>query len=315
MADLIEQADLESYLDAAGLTLTAAQTALLPTLAASASRAIRRWCRRHFNRRTAIDEVYTAERGAELLLKEFPVSGISRLATSPTCVLAITNTASANQRATVTLTTTGDADAGLVVTGLSLWRIASGVAATDTVLFAGNLTVQAVADAVNALGNGWSATVTSGYGLWPSADLRAVQGALPAKDQDAELLIHVEDLAFELETETGTVWLASAPGVSDAFRSRSWGPGYGDDPDDLAIRPTPQGIRVVYDAGFATVPEDVQQACAEAVKAALDRLQADSTLTSERGAQYAYTLRDNDLIAWLPAAVRQGLAVYRSVRL
>ena len=42
-------------------------------------------------------------------------------------------------------------------------------------------------NAVNALGNGWSAAVVNPYGSWASADLRAVQGALNAKDRPAEL--------------------------------------------------------------------------------------------------------------------------------
>ena len=55
-------------------------------------------------------------------------------------------------------------------------RVASGSLVLDTsVTWAANATLQAVATAVAALGNGWSARVvgsaTGDYGLWPSQDL------------------------------------------------------------------------------------------------------------------------------------------------
>src|SRR5262249_33174860 len=94
-------------------------------------------------------------------------------------------------------------------TGLTLTRVASGVTTTDTsVTWAGNVTLQAVVNAVNALGNGWSALVigdTAGdYGLWPSADLyvppsfgdgTTSQGSLTARGQYAELKLHTYELA------------------------------------------------------------------------------------------------------------------------
>src|SRR5207247_8870650 len=110
-----------------------------------------------------------------------------RAATNHQAVLTVKPTSSSNQRATVAVTSTG----------LNLTRVASGISSTDTsVTWAANATLNAVAAAVNALGNGWSASVPdANYGLWASSDLRTPQGALNAKNVDAPLRIHVEDLS------------------------------------------------------------------------------------------------------------------------
>src|SRR5205814_8639251 len=133
-------------------------------------------------------ELYSGDSGRFLQLDQYPILGVSRVAGCPSGVLTIKNTSSSNQRATVAVTSSG----------LSLVRVASGTSSTDTsVTFAGNTTIQAVKNAVNALGNGWSASIPdSTYSLWPSADLRAPQGAVNAKDMDAPLRIYVEDMDF-----------------------------------------------------------------------------------------------------------------------
>lgn len=312
MADLISQGYLTGCL--ADYGVSAAMQALYPQLATAASRAIRKFCNRYFNRRAAIDELYAFDRGRPILLREHPVNAVTRVSGSPTTALSVRNTATTtNQRATVALATTGSADAGLVVTGLTLWRIASGVPATSTLAFADYVTIDALAAAIDALGGGWSATVADDFGLWPTADLRAVQGALPALGRAAELTIHAEDLPFDLEPETGTLWVDLPLEGGDPSSSPRWGD-LGE-PDGLALEARPMGLRVVYDAGWDTVPEDVQQACVEAVKAQLDRLGADTVLKSESGGEYSYTLRDAEEVAALPLAVRSALAPYRSVRL
>src|SRR5207248_3288921 len=133
-----------------------------------------------------------------------------------------------NQRATVAVT----------ATGLTLVRVAAGVTTTDTsVTFAGNVTLSAVATAVNALGNGWSASVIdSANNNRASADLRAVQGALNARGVNAELTLHLQELsAYEVDANHG--WLVRAAGC--------WHGGV-------------NFWRVIYTAGYATVPEDVQ---------------------------------------------------------
>ena len=310
MADLIDQTTLADLLEANDFS--AAQVALYPTLAPVASRMIRKWCNRWFNRRTAIDELYTVDPGQPLLLKEFPVNGLERLCTDPTAVLSIANTSGLVQRATVKLASTGDTEVGLVTTGLELVRIASGVKTTSAVAFGDTDTVGDVADAVNALGLGWEASVAVAYELWPASDLRAVQGALPAVGRTADLVIHTTDLSFELDAETGTVFLESDQ--SDPWTSTRWGPSLSTSFDDQVIRGQSNGLRVVYDAGFDTVPEDVQQACAETVADQLHALATNQRLGSETQDSYSYVLNTAAAEAQLTRRVRGMLSLYRSSR-
>jgi hypothetical protein len=101
-------------------------------------------------------------------------------------VLTITNTSSTNQRATVQLATSVTEDGAAIIrtsTGLSLTRVASGVSSTDTSVTWGTYpTLTQVATAVNALGNGWSATVAGGYENAASSDLRALQGSFTCRN-------------------------------------------------------------------------------------------------------------------------------------
>lgn len=308
MADLISQPWLTSCL--AGLNLSAATQSLYPQLTAAASRAIRRYCNRAFNRQV-YDELYTLDPGNVLLLKQVPVNAVERLCTNPTTVLAITNTnASLNQRATAALLTTGNVDIGLTVTGVTLTRYASGAKQVDSVAFTANMTISALATAIAAVGGGWSATPISGYELWPAADLRQVQGALPAlSPSSAELQIHVDDVAFNLDELTGEIFLDQT--AADPFSSIRFGPYLGTDFGDLDLYGGPLGIRCVYDAGYDTVPEEVQQATVEVVKAMIERLTTDTTLVSESIGVRNVTALATSAMEEIPTPARAALSRYK----
>lgn len=249
MADLITRARAKYNLN--NLATTADEDTTLDALITACSKAIRRYCRREFDSQQ-FDELCSGNGQPYLQLRQFPVISVARVAYEPTPVLRITNTSATNQRATVAVTSTG----------LTLVRVASGVVSTDsTITFAGSVTLSAVATAVNALGNGWSASVVdSSFNNRASADLRVVQGAWNAKDVNAELKIHLLELSdYEIDDKRG--WLLRP--------SQSWlgGANY---------------WRVIYTAGFATVPEDVQEACAEWVAALFWQSKRDPGLASER---------------------------------
>lgn len=213
--------------------------------------------------------------GQRLLLRHFPIISVERVAFAPSTVLSITNTSASNQRATVKVT----------AAGLSMTRVASGVSSTDTsVTWAGNATLSAVATAVNALGNGWSASVAdASFASRASADLRAIQGALNAKDVNAELKMHVSELAeFTINAEQGSL------------QGSSWAGGCG-------------YWRVIYTAGYATVPADVQEACAQWVAALFWQTKRDPGLAQESipGAV------SRSPVGTMPATVRALLLPYR----
>lgn len=260
--------------------VTAADDAVIHALISAASRAIERYCRREFTA-AAHDELYDGGGEPRLLLRQYPILSVQAVRHQPVTVLTLTNRdLTLNQQAHVSVSSIG----------LTLTRVASGVAFTDTsVTFAAHSTLEAMAGAVNALGHGWSAQVTGDYGSWPSADLRSPQGALPARGRLAALQLHVAELTdYHIDERRGWLWRAS------------WPVGVGN-------------VRVQYIAGYITVPEDVQEACAQLVATWFRQRGRDLSLWSETTVgTYHYQAENHDQ---LPRRVRALLRPYRYHRL
>ena len=231
--------------------------ALLQTLLTAASDAIQKYCRRDFVQ-TSYDELYSGLGHRRLLLRQYPVVSVESVRYRPATVLKITNTDPANVQARVSVTSTG----------LKLVRVNAGTKTTDTsVTFASNKTLTAVAAAVNALGNGWSAQVVgdaTNFGSWPSADLywppafptfaggTVGQGALQCvAGSYAELKMHTYELAgFQWDSRG---WLLRAIPYTDPELVH---------PEDLVWPAGVNNLRIQYTAGYGTIPESIQEACA-----------------------------------------------------
>lgn len=275
MSDLIASARALYNLN--NLSVTANETTTLSALISAVSAAISRYCGREFTN-TAHDELYNGDNQPRLLLRQFPILSVQRVAYNPSVVLRIQNTNSTNQRATVTVTDSG----------LSLLRVASASSNTDTVTFASNTTLSALATAVNALGNGWSASVTDNYDNFASADLRAFQGAFKAAGVIAGLRLHIGELT-DYEIDAGRGWLV---------RGCGW----------------PGGLhywRILYTAGYETIPEDVQEACAQWVAALFWQSKRDSGLTQEQIPGVVSRVP----VQGMPETVKALLAPYRTHRI
>jgi hypothetical protein len=158
--------------------------------------------------------------------------------------------------------------------------------------------LQALAAAITALGSGWSGQIVGDaggpglqgdYGLWPSADLwvkgsygdplegsgvQTSQGALTCRGQFAELKLHTYELAGYQWDARG--WLLRAIPYTDPELLH---------PEDLIWPTGINNFRVQYVAGYSTIPESVQEACAEWV-----------------AALYYLTLRDPSLIHQVPGS-------------
>jgi hypothetical protein len=231
------------------------QDALLTVLVTAVSDAVAKFCRRDFISK-AYDELYNGTGDRRLLLREYPVQSVQSVRYRPVTVLKVQNTDTAtNQQARVSVTSTG----------LTLVRVASGIKTTDTsVTWASYPTLTAAANAVTALGNGWSAQVvgdSTDYGKWPSADLylppsygdgTQSQGALTARGTFAELKLHTYELqGYQWD---GRGWLLRAIPYTDPELLH---------PEDLIWPVGIDNFRVQYTAGYSTIPEAVQEACAE----------------------------------------------------
>jgi hypothetical protein len=231
------------------------QDALLGVLIGACSDAIQKWCRRDFALRL-YDELYNGNGDRRLLLRQYPIQSVESVRYRPVTVAKIQNTDQAtNQRAFVQVTSTG----------LKLVRVASGVTVNDTsVTWSANLTLQAVVNAVNALGSGWTAQVVGqadgDYGSFPSADLyvppsygdgQTSQGGLTCRGNWAELKLHTYELQGYQWDARG--WLLRAIPYTDPELLH---------PEDLIWPIGINNFRVQYTAGYSTIPEAVQEACA-----------------------------------------------------
>jgi hypothetical protein len=248
----------------------------LDTLIAACSRAIQKYCRRNFAAQ-AYDELYNGTGDRRLLLREGPIQSVESVRYRPVTVLKVINNnpSSAIQQARVQVT----------ATGLQLVAVSSGVRTFTTATLTWLLcpTLQALATAVNALGNGWSAQVVGDaggdYGAWPSTDLyvkpsfgdgTTSQGALTACRQNAELKLHTYELAGYQFDARG--WLLRAIPYTDPELLH---------PEDLIW---PEGInnfRIQYTAGYTVIPEGVQEACARWVAMLWSAAQRDPALASQ----------------------------------
>jgi hypothetical protein len=318
LTDLVTQDYLQTNLY--DLDLTNAQLQALPQLTAAASRLIRRYCNRYFNRQT-YDGLYTLDWPSRVLnLRQFPVNGLIRVRTNPTQVFNVTNTSGANQQAYVTLTYTGNADIPDIpplTTGMRFTRVSYGIVYKDEVLLTGpNITFQGLMNSINLLGNGWKATIANSlYSQWPTADLRQGVGpsvAIGTYSQQG-FWIHVDDTPAQIDQDAGLLLLdasATGPWTSPRFGAYS-DTGYG----DLDIGGGHQGIRVVYDAGWDVVPEDVQQACVETIRDFLNLLNLDQRIQSETDGAYSYELANLDKSGYvLPPSVIGKVNLYRNIR-
>jgi hypothetical protein len=234
--------------------------ALLGVLVAAYSDAIQKWCRRDFSLRS-YDELYNGSGDRRLLLRQYPLQSVESVRYRPVTVLKVQNTNTLTyQQARVSVTSTG----------LTLVKVASGVKSTDTVGYAANPTLNALAAAVNALGSGWTAQIvgdsgqavgaSGDYGLWPSQDLwvppsygdaLTSQGALNARGAFAELKMHTYELQGYQWDVRG--WLLRAIPYTDPELLH---------PEDLIFPVGVNNFRVQYTAGYQVVPDAVQEACA-----------------------------------------------------
>ena len=253
----------------------AAYDSTLQELILAASAAIERHCNRQFASAT-FDELYDGPGGFTLLLNQFPIIDVLRIAACPDAVMTVMNSDDGtNSRASVRVTSTG----------VTLTRVAAGIESSSSVTFAAAATLTALAAAINALGSSWSAEVSTEYAGWPSADLLPM-GPKPC----LAAWVGLDAMTDEL-TQDGQDLMMGLVACSEGFAAGR------------------QNIRVKYTAGYATVPEDVQQACAMAVADAFHRLERDGNLNSERLGDYSFSAGEGR--AFLTPDVRSILARYR----
>lgn len=335
MSDLITVATATTGLTGLTAAQTAALSTVLPPLITAASGIVERWANRRFANAAYVPGVSTdatidyietlsavqgrPERGepSYLALTGFPVNTVARVATGRVAALQVANTdTSTNQRATAALVTSGDPDIGYTTTGLTLTRVASGVASTNTLTWASNVTVLAVANAINALGGGWTATLPTSSGTIPNYQLFASselvepfgsQACLVA-GTGASFYLWGSDLDFQVDLKRGYVILSSLNSVG------GWGsldPIFGGFSDTVDTAFGGQ-FNTRYNAGWTVVPYPVQNAVMLLTQALYWDQQQSSVYSSEKIGDYQYTL--NLIKELLPVGVVSSLIAYKNWR-
>lgn len=304
MADLIALEYATAALAGAGLT--DAQLAHLPAAITAASRAVERYCRRTFTRGSR-DERHVPALDGTVMLAQYPVNSVSRISAGREAALTITNASTSVQRATVAFSfgASEDHETGLTPTGLTLTRIVAGTAAADALLFSTHTTIATLAAAVDALGNGWAAEVLGDFGSWSTSELVGGEAAQGAK-AGATLDVFADDLAageYSLDRSAGVLKVAGSATDAEAHH-------FDDDPDRIDRGE----VRVAYDAGYQTIPADLQDAVAEVAKQILTSLANDPTLSTEQAGQYAYSFDFRRKGARLSEGTLFTLAQYRDLR-
>jgi hypothetical protein len=254
MADLIA-------LDRALAQLPDASETDYPVIAAlvsAASGVVEKYCNRTFAR-AAYDELHTVVGPTlSIWVNNPPIVDVTAVRNGEMPALYVLLRDPQNQT-----------QAGLVdVTGTAvvLTRTYAAVTTTSTFPFADYPTFTDLAAGINALGNGWTATLPNQFALWRTDDLTTNQTGRSARNISLPMLVFWYGLAgFRANKHLGEVIVPGGP-----------------------IR-GPQIYRVTYTGGYTDVPEPVQQACAELVQLTFATRRANPLMTSETLDKYSYT--------------------------
>ncbi len=292
-----------------GVTLSDAQIDLIPWLVTAASDAWRLECNNlNFDLRSLV-EWHTVENDGYCRLWQQPIQIITRVQGIQQLALTISNSSAQTAQAYFSFTgfDNGQGVDTRIATGIVLNSIASGVPATSTVSFTTNETISQLATAINIVGGGWSAQLDGSWGSWACTELSGgfvSQGcAANAQPAGGALFYILDDLANpKLMPSSPMLYVGQQQG-SNVLAER-WGPGGeqmfgGQGQVDLGL------VKVSYQAGFATIPQEIQYQVAQIVKWKLELGVQELLLKAETAADYRYELAA-ELVSNLPKPVRDA---------
>jgi len=276
MADLITLQHTQAALG----DLASSDAARLPTLITAASRLIEQWTGRRFESLT-VDEITTPMSDGRIYTRHRPILAIDRIAVDAEPLIHVWNTGSA--QAFVRTVDSGDPFVSKPATGIELVRIVAGARVSTTLTFASYPTLTQLVAAINAVGNGWAATVDASYGDWASTEL------VPTGSKRADggsrvgikgFVTEVDD--YQSDLEEGTI-----------FTEHCWGQ-----------------HRIRYTAGYSSPPADLQEACVSVVSWLLSSpYLAGSIKVEELG---EYRVEADPITAGFPESAKRIIALHRS---
>lgn len=297
----------------ASLGLTQAQMEMVPTLISVASNVVRQFCARLFTQSTYI-ETLPVQLDGTVRLSQYPVNYIQRVQAIPIEALFVGNVSATLSWIYAMTSGAASAYTPQTLTGLVLnWEAGAGLQ-TQTIAFSAGMTIGALAAAINAVQDGWQATVQAQYANLPVTEIIdgfASKGAGPGDEPTGGAAYHVYSIdvpnARFIDDDgqfTGMVYV----GRIRTGENLRWGPeaGYWESQDRMTGK-----AKITYSGGFASIPYEVQLATVELVKSQLDRLKTEMLLASETGGDYSYSVNTAQAVA-IPPNIRTALSKWRT---
>jgi len=261
----------------AHLNLVAGDADVVTSLIDAAGAAINKYTKRDLESAER-DRIFPVHAGGVVYLGAYPVDHVARVMSQTVTGLTLSCSA---EVATVSVS-----DAAL-----KLNKVSSGTRTTSTLALATYTTLNSLATAINLVA-GWTATVSTGLGAYPSDDL--LSGVNINATSVAQLPLWKDTTGdYRVDNDRGLLY------VSGSAQSWFWLDG-----DTLV----PSRCRVVWTGGYSTIPADLQRACSEIVSNMFD--ERESLLQGETLGEYAYTLASTN-ISRLPVTTQRILASYR----
>jgi hypothetical protein len=286
-----------------------ADNSVLTDIVAAASDTVCKYCARDFTLQT-YDEVYDGTGDYNLLLNQYPITQVLRVAYTYQQAVMIRNQDNLVTRASWRLD--GDTSSPPLPNNLTLISANAGIvttivigpltSTTPTVTVNGGspttigqmLTYADLSNAINTYGgaNGWTSQPLGQFPTWPLADVRPPQGAFEARwFGTTYLMLHAWGLqSFDYRPTTGEI--VSPQGFS-------WG--Y-------------QNYRVIYQAGFETIPDAIQQATAALAVSVYNGRSVNTNLAGENLGSYSYTTIAEKTFHNLDLISRYSLNLYKDRR-
>lgn len=276
--DLLTAGPLACNGDANEVTLQVKDNYAIERLIDRATDIIERYCHRRLLSRSYTREVYDGNGRERMLLREYPVTVVARIATGRSAVIRVTNTA-ATTKAMVRVS----------ATKVTLSRDA----ALDVELtISASATMNDLITAINAVGNGWAAVLDdAAAGSVAPSELLPTPGFWCKSPTNGYLEMTDDNLTDFYIVDPDEARNAGVIHAAGGFVEGV------------------QNIVVDYTAGYTTTPEALKQACVDLVVWKYGRASLNPAVGGETLGDYAYTLRD--VRDGLTEEVRAGLEAFK----
>jgi phage gp36-like protein len=258
---------LQELKDHLGITVSTDDTVLERAIDRATSR-IESFCGRLIKSR-AHQEWYGGNSVRAIRLKQWPVTVVAGVYTGIRTAFTFASTTSSDIRVTISITQEFD---GVSTAGATINRTTSaGSTTTSTLSFTTYPDVDSLVAAINALTGVQATTVFN----CPTLNLHP-RGGGDALSGTVNVTAATVGAEYVYEGDTGVLHIQS-----DAFPLND---------TYLARFPSAyQSVFVRYTAGYATVPDDMKQACCEVASMLYQSRKADRSILSESLGDYSYT--------------------------